>query len=70
MEILDSTELLACATYLKILFLLNGSKDIGNPEVEKLLIRYFTLAGYDVNYINTGGFFFPAVAVTCFSAVI
>lgn len=38
-ETLDSTELLACSCYLKILFLLYNSKDVGNEEVEHLLLK-------------------------------
>jgi hypothetical protein len=38
-EILDSTELLACMCYFKIMFLLDTSKDVGNVEVEQILIR-------------------------------
>lgn len=37
-EILDSTELLACMCFFKIMFLLDTVKDVGNEEVERVLM--------------------------------
>jgi hypothetical protein len=45
-EILDSTELLACMCYFKIMFVLDTTKDVGNEEVELILIRFVILIPY------------------------
>ena len=39
-QILESTELLASMCYFKIMFVLDTKKDVGNEEVERILIRF------------------------------
>ncbi len=73
LDTLDNTELQACSSYLKILFLLDIAEDVGNVEVERLLIRCvfrfhlaFHLFLLRISFSQNNNNFLVGV-VTCFS---